>query len=79
MIIARSPGGGTDAVGRVLATEMEKVLGTPITVVNRTGGAGVIGHTEMVNAKPTAMPSASPASRSRPITGRGRRSSRPRT
>ncbi len=52
MIIAWSPGGGTDAVGRVLATEMEKVLGTPITVVNRTGGAGVIGHTEMVHAKP---------------------------
>lgn len=52
MIIAWSPGGGTDAVGRVLATEMEKVLGTPITVVNRTGGAGIVGHTEMVNARP---------------------------
>lgn len=52
MIVPWSAGGGTDAVARALAAEMEKDLGAPINVVNRTGGAGVIGHTEIVNARP---------------------------
>ena len=52
MIVAWSAGGGTDAVARALAARMEKELDVPITVVNRTGGAGVIGHTELVNARP---------------------------
>ncbi len=52
MIVPWSAGGGTDAVARALAAELEKELGTPVNVVNRTGGAGVIGHTEMVNATP---------------------------
>ena len=52
MLVAWSAGGGTDAVARVLAAQMEKELGVPITVVNRTGGGGVIGHTEMVKARP---------------------------
>ncbi|MEF2552630.1 tripartite tricarboxylate transporter substrate binding protein [Aurantimonas sp. A2-1-M11] len=52
MLVAWSAGGGTDAVARALASQMEAELGTPVNVVNRTGGAGVIGHTEMVNARP---------------------------
>ena len=52
MLVAWSAGGGTDAVARALAAQMEKELDVPITVVNRTGGAGVIGHTAMVNARP---------------------------
>ncbi|MCB1468651.1 MAG: tripartite tricarboxylate transporter substrate binding protein [Rhizobiaceae bacterium] len=52
MLVSWAAGGGTDAVARSLAARIEAELGTPVNVVNRTGGAGVIGHTEMVNAKP---------------------------
>jgi tripartite-type tricarboxylate transporter receptor subunit TctC len=45
-------GGGTDAVSRILATLMEKELGVPVNVVNRTGGSGAVGHTAMATAKP---------------------------
>jgi tripartite-type tricarboxylate transporter receptor subunit TctC len=52
LIIPWGAGGGTDATGRILAQLMEKSLGQPINVVNRTGGGSVIGHTEIANAKP---------------------------
>jgi tripartite-type tricarboxylate transporter receptor subunit TctC len=52
MIVPWAAGGGTDAVARILAAGLEKELGKPVNVVNRTGGGGVVGHTEMVNAKP---------------------------
>lgn len=37
-------GGGTDAVVRIIAAVLEKNLGQPFSVVNRTGGSGVVGH-----------------------------------
>ena len=37
-------GGGTDAILRALCSTAEKYLGTTITVENKTGGAGAIGH-----------------------------------
>jgi len=37
-------GGGTDAVARIVGTLMQKELGVPVNVVNRTGGNGVVGH-----------------------------------
>lgn len=52
LIVPWAAGGGTDAVARVLAAGLEKELGKPVNVVNRTGGGGVVGHTEIVNAKP---------------------------
>ncbi len=52
LIVPWGAGGGTDATGRILATLMEKQLGQPINVVNRTGGGSVIGHTEIAQAKP---------------------------
>ncbi len=52
MVVPWAAGGGTDAVARILAAGLEKELGKPVNVVNRTGGAGVVGHTEIVNAKP---------------------------
>ncbi|MDR1732542.1 MAG: tripartite tricarboxylate transporter substrate binding protein [Synergistaceae bacterium] len=45
-------GGGTDAVARIVATLMQKELGVPVNVVNRTGGNGVIGHQAIISAKP---------------------------
>lgn len=43
-------GGGTDATARIYATLMEKELGQPVNVVNRTGGNGVVGHSAFATA-----------------------------
>ena len=39
LIVPWGAGGGTDAVARILASLMEKDLGQPVNVVNRTGGS----------------------------------------
>ena len=52
MIVPWAAGGGTDAVARVVASEMEKDLGKPVNVVNRTGGSGVVGHQAIASAPP---------------------------
>lgn len=52
MIVAWAAGGGTDAIARTVAAGLEEELGVNVTVVNRDGGSGVIGHTAMVNAEP---------------------------
>ena len=51
LIVPWAAGGGTDAVARMLAAGLEKELGKPVNVINRTGG-GVIGHNEIVTSKP---------------------------
>jgi tripartite-type tricarboxylate transporter receptor subunit TctC len=50
MIVPWGAGGGTDAVARMIATLMEKDLGQPVNVVNRTGGSGVVGHSAIATA-----------------------------
>jgi tripartite-type tricarboxylate transporter receptor subunit TctC len=45
-------GGGTDATARIVAALLEKELGTPVNVVNRTGGSGVVGHSAIATAAP---------------------------
>ena len=45
-------GGGTDRVARMLAVLLEKDLGQPVTVINRTGGGGAVGHTAGATAAP---------------------------
>ncbi|MEJ8571363.1 tripartite tricarboxylate transporter substrate binding protein [Microbaculum marinum] len=52
MIVPWGAGGGTDAVGRIFASLLEKELGVPVNVVNRTGGSGVVGHSAIATAKP---------------------------
>lgn len=52
LIVPWSAGGGTDATGRIIANMMEERLGQPFNVVNRTGGGGIVGHTEIKNANP---------------------------
>jgi tripartite-type tricarboxylate transporter receptor subunit TctC len=52
LIVPWGAGGGTDAVARILGTLMEKDLGQPINVVNRTGGSGVVGHQAISAAPP---------------------------
>ena len=52
VIIPWGAGGGTDATGRMIGTVLQKELGVPVNVVNRTGGQGVVGHSAIATAKP---------------------------
>lgn len=52
LYLAWGAGGGTDAVARVIAVGLEKELGQPVNVVNRTGGSGVVGHSAIADAEP---------------------------
>src|SRR5688572_6084299 len=52
LIVPWGAGGGTDATARIIGTLLEKELGQPVTVVNRTGGSGVVGHAAIASAPP---------------------------
>jgi tripartite-type tricarboxylate transporter receptor subunit TctC len=52
MIVPWGAGGGTDAVARIVASLLERDLGQPVAVVNRTGGQGVVGHQAIADATP---------------------------
>lgn len=52
MIVPWGAGGGTDAVGRIIGEVLQRNLGQPVNVVNRTGGSGVVGHTAIATAEP---------------------------
>jgi tripartite-type tricarboxylate transporter receptor subunit TctC len=54
MIIAYSPGGGTDLVARALAPYVEKYLGggAKMVIVNRTGAGGEVGFAALANSAP---------------------------
>ena len=52
LIVPWGAGGGTDATARIIASLLEKDLGQPVTVVNRTGGSGVVGHAAIASAAP---------------------------
>ena len=52
MIVPWGAGGGTDAVARMIASLVERDLGQPVNVVNRTGGSGVVGHSAIAGAAP---------------------------
>ena len=52
LVVPWGAGGGTDAVARMLASLMEKDLGQPVNVVNRTGGSGVVGHSAIATGAP---------------------------
>ena len=47
-----APGGGTDRVSRFLADQLEKKLGKPVVVQNKTGGGGAVGHSAGATARP---------------------------
>ena len=52
LIVPWGAGGGTDATARILGSLMEKEVGQPVHVVNRTGGSGVVGHAAIASAPP---------------------------
>src|SRR6267154_2417312 len=52
VVVPWGAGGGTDATARIVAALLEKDLGQPFNVVNRTGGSGVVGHSAIASATP---------------------------
>ncbi|HKS64110.1 MAG TPA: tripartite tricarboxylate transporter substrate binding protein [Xanthobacteraceae bacterium] len=52
VVVPWGAGGGTDATARIVAALLEKELGQPFNVVNRTGGSGVVGHSAIATAQP---------------------------
>lgn len=52
LIVPWGAGGGTDATARIIGSLLEKDLGQPVNVVNRTGGNGVVGHQAIASGKP---------------------------
>jgi tripartite-type tricarboxylate transporter receptor subunit TctC len=51
-IVPWAAGGGADFASRLLAQALERELGIPVNVVNRTGGNGVTGHYAIASAAP---------------------------
>lgn len=49
-IVVYPPGGGMDVVARQVARSVEKLTGNRVIVTNRTGGAGLVGHTWFTTA-----------------------------
>jgi len=52
LIVPWGAGGGTDATARIIGSLLEKEIGQPVNVVNRTGGSGVVGHAAIAAAPP---------------------------
>ncbi len=50
LVVPWGAGGGTDATARIVGTLLERKLGQPVNVVNRTGGSGVVGHSAIATA-----------------------------
>jgi len=50
LVVPWGAGGGTDATARIVASLLERDLGQPFNVVNRTGGSGVVGHSAIATA-----------------------------
>ncbi len=52
LIVPWGAGGGTDATARIIGSLLEKELKQPVSVVNRTGGSGVVGHQAIASSTP---------------------------
>lgn len=51
MIVPYGTGGGSDQLSRAMASSVEKIIGVPVTVVNKPGGGGVAGLTDFLAAR----------------------------
>jgi tripartite-type tricarboxylate transporter receptor subunit TctC len=51
-VVPFPPGGGLDAVARMLAPELQKSMGQTVVVENKAGGSGFIGTMTVTKAKP---------------------------
>ncbi len=51
-LVPWSPGGMTDGTSRIMGVALQQVLDNSVSVINRTGGGGVVGHLALSQAKP---------------------------
>lgn len=52
LVVAFSPGGTVDLMFRLVAREVERVLGQPVVVLNKAGGGGNVAVAAIASAKP---------------------------
>jgi len=52
LVVPQAPGGGTDAIARVLAQEMAKDLGGSVIVENKAGAGTILGTQAVVSSEP---------------------------
>jgi tripartite-type tricarboxylate transporter receptor subunit TctC len=52
VIVPYAAGGGSDVSARLLARDLEPILGQPVTIENRAGGGGWIGWGSLAASKP---------------------------
>ena len=52
LVVPLSPGITLDAIGRLYAEKLTKILGQPVVVVNRPGAGGIIGAQSVASAVP---------------------------
>ena len=52
LVVSFAPGGLTDIPARMLAPEMQQLLGQPVIVENKPGASGVVGGSYVVHAAP---------------------------
>ena len=52
IVVPFAAGGGADLFTRSFAAGLEKEIGVPVTVVNRTGFGGITGHSVIMSAQP---------------------------
>jgi len=50
LVIPFAPGGGNDALGRIIAEDIAPLLGQPVVVENRVGAGGIVGLTAVARA-----------------------------
>ena len=55
IVVPAGAGGGGDTTTRLLARELERELGQPVTIVNQGQGGGVVGLTTLKNADPDGL------------------------
>lgn len=51
MIVPFSAGGGSDLAGRAIASGLEEVTGSTVTVENLVGGSGAVGYADLLGAE----------------------------
>lgn len=52
LIVPQAPGGGNDAIARILADTMTRGLGQQIIVENRPGAGGTLGTRQLAKSAP---------------------------
>lgn len=61
VVIAYAPGGTSDISVRMLAKKLEAILGQPLVITNKGGGAGVPGFEYVMKARPDGYTISAPA------------------